>query len=759
MIKYSISLLCFFITNFLFAQAPENLTTDLLEHTDRVFMDGYPASLSLNQTATAVERYQYAAIRRSRPALGWVMKSNKSNTLQKAYRILVATDPKVLQEEKADLWDSKYTESDNSVCVIYDGKALKPSTVYYWKVKVWDNHGGESAYSQTRCFKTADNLDEGVSHYPLEKTDEHPILVGRNPSSSFIDFGRDAFGQLKLTLSSTTSNDTVTVHFGESCEKGHVCRKPSGSIRYTAYRLPLMKGTHTYYIKFRPDSRNTNMKGTDWGAVPILMPDYIGEVYPFRYVEIECYSYALDKGDIVRQSVHYPFDEESSAFHSSDSVLNKVWDLCKYSIKATSFAGVYVDGDRERIPYEADALINQLSHYSVDREYAMARRTFDHLLHYPTWPTEWICQTVIIAWLDYLYTGNDQMLHSCYDDLKAHALLDLKEQNGLITTQTDKQTPPFLASLHYKGKSIRDIVDWPRGGSFGLGKDNPAESDNYVMTRYNTVVNAYCYEAMRLLSRMAEVVGKDADKDFYAKEAEQLKKCFNKLLYNKKEGCYKDGLETPHAALHASMFPLAFDMVPENDRQSVYNFVRSRGMGCSVYGAQFLLEAVYNMGDARHGLSLLSSTAPRSWYNMLREGSTITMEAWGNRFKPNQDWNHAWGAAAANIIPRKLMGVEPLEPGFKKIRIKLQPDTVRKADIMVPTIRGGVIVSFHQIAGKSLSANVTIPANAMAEVWLPLVSPKYRLSVDNVRQKGAVTDKFVRVTIGSGAHVLTVSGN
>ena len=59
-------------------------------------------------------------------------------------------------------------------------------------------------------------------------------------------------------------------------------------------------------------------------------------------------------------------DDFSSEFTSSDTILNQIWDLCKYTIKATSFAGLYIDGDRERIPYEADAIINQLSHYCVD---------------------------------------------------------------------------------------------------------------------------------------------------------------------------------------------------------------------------------------------------------------------------------------------------------------------------------------------------------------------------------------------------------
>lgn len=107
--------------------------------------------------------------------------------------------------------------------------------------------------------------------------------------------------------------------------------------------------------------------------------------------------------------MHYPFDDDVSRFTSSDPVLNDVWDLCKHSIKATSFCGVYIDGDRERIPYEADAYIDQLCHYCVDREYAMVRYTHEYLLMHPTWPTEWILHSVLMAWADYLYTGNNPL--------------------------------------------------------------------------------------------------------------------------------------------------------------------------------------------------------------------------------------------------------------------------------------------------------------------------------------------------------------
>jgi hypothetical protein len=155
-------------------------------------------------------------------------------------------------------------------------------------------------------------------------------------------------------------------------------------------------------------------------------------------------------------------------------------------------------------------------------------------------------------------------------------------------------------------------------------------------------------------------------------------------------------------------------------------------------------------------LQLLASTAERSWYNMLRVGSTISLEAWDNKYKPNQDWNHIWGAVPANAIPRKLMGIEPLEAGFRRIRIKPQPSSLAHAEITVPTIRGSVKVSFVNTPDSKFEMEIEIPANTVAEVWLPLLNRKQRLMMDGVAQKGTVDGSFVKLQTGSGKHRFVV---
>jgi len=363
---------------------------------------------------------------------------------------------------------------------------------------------------------------------------------------------------------------------------------------------------------------------------------------------------------------------------------------------------------------------------------------------------------VWMAWNDYLYTGNAASLKRFYNDLKAKTLLGLKENNGLISTRTGKVTPELLNAIHYKGKSIRDIVDWPHTGILGLGKNEAGETDAFVFTDYNTVVNAYHYFSLELIARIAGALDNHLEQAEFIRLAQQVKKDFNRLFLDTKKGIYKDGIDTDHSSLHANMFALAFGLAPARHIGSIKEFIHSRGMACSISGALILMEALYENHDAAYALELLSSTAERSWYNTIRIGSTLTLEAWDNKYKPNLDWNQSAGAVPANIIPRRLMGIEPLEPGFRKIRIKPQPVTLRQAKIKAPSIRGDILVSFDNQPDEKFTLETEIPANTTAEVWLPKLSKKYLLTVDDVSRKGRVDGDFVIVEIGSGKHVFTI---
>lgn len=145
-------------------------------------------------------------------------------------------------------------------------------------------------------------------------------------------------------------------------------------------------------------------------------------------------------------------------------------------------------------------------------------------------------------------------------------------------------------------------------------------------------------------------------------------------------------------------------------------------MACSVYGAQFLLEALYKQGEANYALNLMTATSDRSWWNMMRSGSTITLEAWDLKYKPNLDWNHAWGTAPVNIITRYLWGIKPVQPGFAAVQIKPQPGNLKFSKIKVPTIKGPINAEFRQISSIEEIYTIELPKNMKGEFVLPVNS-------------------------------------
>ena len=263
-----------------------------------------------------------------------------------------------------------------------------------------------------------------------------------------------------------------------------------------------------------------------------VLAEHMPEVTPFRYVEIIDSPSEISKADIKQIALFYYFDENSSSFASSDQNLNQVWDLCKYTMKMTPFLALYADGNRERMPYEADAYIQQLGHYSVDREYTLARYTLQFLLRNPSWPTEWHMHTVLMAWHDFMQTGNSELLRHHFTDLKAKTLSVLAREDGLISTLEGGVTEQFLKSLYYSGNSFRDIVDWPPGtppGEKQAGNHGPSpegERDGYVFMPYNTVVNAFHYHTLVLMAKISEILGMTEDVIHFSKQANLVQRQF-----------------------------------------------------------------------------------------------------------------------------------------------------------------------------------------------------------------------------------------
>ena len=80
------------------------------------------------------------------PRLSWQLISDKRNVMQSAYEVKVGTAADL--STKNLIWSSGKINSDSSVHVTYKGKSLQSGKKYYWQVRVWDNEGKVSSWSQ-----------------------------------------------------------------------------------------------------------------------------------------------------------------------------------------------------------------------------------------------------------------------------------------------------------------------------------------------------------------------------------------------------------------------------------------------------------------------------------------------------------------------------------------------------------------------------------------------------------------------------------
>jgi len=109
------------------------------------------------------------------PRFSWKINSKKNGTGQKSFQVMVASDPLLLDCDKADLWDSGMLESSSSLWVPYQGKRLNSGEVAYWKIRIQDNFGNVSSWSPVSEFSI------GL----LGKEDWHASYIGFQSDDPF----------------------------------------------------------------------------------------------------------------------------------------------------------------------------------------------------------------------------------------------------------------------------------------------------------------------------------------------------------------------------------------------------------------------------------------------------------------------------------------------------------------------------------------------------------------------------------------------
>ena len=556
----------------------------------------------------------------------------------------------------------------------------------------------------------ADNVDRYLY--------DSAVVENKGDGVYWIDLGKEIVGGLHLDVDSPVSQQ-MTLYYGEegNREAGTVQWQMNTGNKYREY-WTLKEGQQTI--------ENIGMK-------------------TFRYVRIENCPVELTTENVKGLAMHQAFSEDESSFTSSNEMLNEIYDMMKYTIKATNQDLMVDSQSRERGAYEGDALINMLSSYAFEDDYTLSRFSFEYLNTHSTWPAEYVLFSVEMQWYDYLYTGNIDSLRENYEILKGKLFSQYyDEKMGLMGK-------PNLAYL----------VDWPS-----------SERDGYMFNEahYNTVFNAVAVGAYSDMAKIAQALGNEEDAAFYQTRSNTIKENMISKLYNAEKGAFRDGLTsdgTPidHYAQHATAFPLSYNVFSDTEMaESLAGYIKSQGkIRMSVYGSFFLLRGLYNAeaGDVANALmaDTDASQGQRTWAYMIRTlGATISTEAWNEANKSNMTYSHPWGSAPGSQIPQGMFGIQPTTPGFDTFQVKFQPGDVENASIKIPSLKGSIEASFNQnTTSNFMETSVTIPVNTKAEVFLPAASSGHDYLIVDGESVEAVRDgNYLKVELGSGVHTVSL---
>ncbi|RYG70814.1 hypothetical protein EON80_06755, partial [bacterium] len=127
-------------------------------------------------------------VEKTKPLLSWNVNSTERGWKQGTYRILVASDPKILSQNKGDLWDSGQVKSSQTSQIAYAGKPLVSRTQCFWKVRTWNTKGVGSGFSapskwEMGLLSKSDWHGKWIGYdapIPELENDDTPTLSGAN---------------------------------------------------------------------------------------------------------------------------------------------------------------------------------------------------------------------------------------------------------------------------------------------------------------------------------------------------------------------------------------------------------------------------------------------------------------------------------------------------------------------------------------------------------------------------------------------------
>ncbi len=481
----------------------------------------------------------------------------------------------------------------------------------------------------------------------------------------------------------------------------------------------------------------------------IWQPKFKGQGY--RYVEVTGFPSIPTVANFEGLVIHTDMENVGN-FKCSNSLLNKLFSNVRWGQRMYR-RSVPLDPDRdERQGWLGDPAKDSESdayNFNVAPFYAkwlqdirLDQRSSGEIpdvspTYYPFYNKTIVWPSVITIIPDWFYNfyGDKRILIDNYESIKKFIL--------------------FINEYHQKSDFTLDknmYGDWCDISTMGLGEIDPTGATSGAL-----ISTSYYYNNVMITARIANLLGKAEDENYYANLARRIKVGFNNRFFDSKTNTYESATQCSY------VLPLAFGLVPPENKDSVIAhlvediMVRHNGhLSVGLIGMQWLMQVLSDIGYPEVAYTIATKTTRPGWGYMISKGATSIWERWDSDTRGPGMNSEGLLMLAGNLeawFYQTLAGInyDKTEPGFKHIILRPQP--VGDLSFVKANFKSvyGTIISDWKIENNIFNWNITIPANTTATIYIPAEDTKC------IRENGYVAAdsegvEFLRMENGAAVY-------
>ncbi len=511
-----------------------------------------------------------------------------------------------------------------------------------------------------------------------------------------VDFGKNFTGWMKMKIKNQNPGDTIDFIYSDFCNK-----TPERKSKYNWDFGNEAINQRDAYICSMADSG-------------IFCPKF--NFHAFRYVIIQGLHSKPQLQDITGYMIESDIPEVGH-FSCSDSELNAIYELNRFTFRSLDIGGYYVDcPHRERLGYGDGQVAVETGIYN-----------FDLYNYYKKWASNWIVGQnadgdflhtapspygagggpgwggtgVVLPWKIFKYYGDTIFLSSTYNSMVRYIdFLETKSKEGIL--------------VHYGDAEWGFIGDWVPPGKGMDSKDKVGKTEKEV---FNNCYKIYLYN---ILAECAEVLGKTNDSQKYKRQSETLKNIIHKNYFNAEKGIYANGEQTYLS------FPLWVDVTHKDEKNRVFtnleNTIKITNDGhlnTGMLGTYFMLQHLTETGRSDLVYLMMKQKTYPGWGYMIAQGANTCWEQW------NGYWSniHSCFTSGGGWFFTGVAGIRQMEKSvaFKHLLIAPQlTDVIKEQNSKFNSPYGQVGVSWSHKENSTLQIVVDIPVNTKADIILPV---------------------------------------